>query len=485
MTVLRATNGNIQLSAGTLGSLPSGAWWVAAIVRRRGTTTDGIEAVTAIVDGGSVISSLYVDADTAPWGIYVGHGGFESTFAGLGTYGDDEFILIFAQKPAGDATPRANVFDGEDWVGWQTGSQEFEDRGDTIDAAWMINMPGGFPWNGDIAVVAWGAGNLAEADVTDSSIGLHIGVQQWLDAGPAVLWRAANPVVDESGNSPAADEVSRSGITMVDEAPAWFNMEFGGGAVDITPADATHAHEADQPALAQTHAVVTQGATHAHTADAATVTQAHAVAPADATHGHVADTAAITQTHALTPADGTHAHAADSSALTQVHELAVDDTLHAHAADEAALTGAGDLAVHDAGHGHTADAPTLTQVHELAPADATHAHTADAADVTTGHAIEADSAGHAHAASSPTIAQVHLVAVAAATHAHTAEQAALTQLHLLLAADATHAHSADAAAVSEGDLSQPGPRLVTQTAPGRLATAGVPGRITTQTGGRR
>jgi hypothetical protein len=233
MTVLRATNGNIQLSAGTLGSLPSGAWWVAAIVRRRGTTTDGIEAVTAIVDGGSVISSLYVDADTAPWGIYVGHGGFESTFAGLGTYGDDQFILIFAQKPAGDATPRANVFDGEDWVGWQTGSQEFEDRGDTIDAAWMINMPGGFPWNGDIAVVAWGAGNLAEADVTDGSIGLHIGVQQWLDAGPAVLWRAANPVIDESGNTPAADEVSRSGITMVDEAPAWFDMEFGGGGTTV------------------------------------------------------------------------------------------------------------------------------------------------------------------------------------------------------------------------------------------------------------
>jgi hypothetical protein len=232
MTVLRATNGNVQLGpGGGLGALPAGAWWVATILRRRGTTTDGFECITALVDGASNITNVGTDATTSPYAISVGHGGQTATFAGYDDLVDNEFYLVFAQKATGDIAPRANVFDGSTWGGWVTGSATFENRPlDVPDAAWLLNMNGGFPWNGDVAVVAWGSGNLAEADVTDGSIGLHIGVDQWLAFAPTVLWRAANPVVDESGNAPAANETSRSGITMVAESPAWFNMDFGGAA---------------------------------------------------------------------------------------------------------------------------------------------------------------------------------------------------------------------------------------------------------------
>jgi hypothetical protein len=55
----------------------------------------------------------------------------------------------------------------------------------------------------------------------------------------------------------------------------------------ITPADASHAHTADQVTLTQRTTVA--DASHAHTADQVTLTQKHVIAPADALHAHTAD----------------------------------------------------------------------------------------------------------------------------------------------------------------------------------------------------
>jgi hypothetical protein len=449
MTVLRATNGNVQLSGGGLGSLPGGAWWVSAIVRRGGTTTDGFECISALVDGGVVVTNIGADAGASPYQLLVGHGGLEASFTGLDAFADNSFYLLFAQKASGDASPRANAYNGSAWLGWVTGSAEFENRGDVPDAGWMLNMPGGFPWNGDVQIVAWGSGNLSETDVTNGTIGLHIGAQQWLDFAPTVLWRAANPVTDESGNSPAANETSRSGISMVEEEPAWFNFDLGGGATDVTPADATHTHTAEQPTITQTHVIAVNDATHSHTAESPALTQVHQISVDSATHAHTAEQPALTGTHVLAGENAVHAQTAESPTITQLHVLSANDAVHTQTADQPALIQTHSITSDDATHAQAAEQPTVTQLHILQPDDSEHEQIADEGQLLLEGAISVNSATHSHTAESPALSQVHAVAAADATHSQTAEQPTLSHIHNIVPSDATHAHTADSALITQ------------------------------------
>lgn len=231
MAVLTATNGNVQLAAGALATIPAGAFTAAVLFRRSGTTTDGFEAILALVSSGSVVTNLGADAAAAPYEVSFGQGGFTRTF-GFSTLNDNEAYLFVVVKADGDVTPRGNLyrFDAGSpaWDGWANGSGTVENRADTIDAAWLLNQPGGFPLNGGVFVAAVWDGALAEADITNASTGLHVGVQQWLDFNPVALWRPGetDPVQDESAAG-TSDETSSAGVTIAGDDPTGFNMDFG------------------------------------------------------------------------------------------------------------------------------------------------------------------------------------------------------------------------------------------------------------------
>lgn len=231
MAVLSATNGVLVLAAGDLATIPAGAFTAAVLFKRSGTTTDGFEALLALDAsvGGSVITNLGADAGAEPYELSFAQGGVTRTF-GFNDLTDDDYYLYVVIKANGDVIPRANLyrFATTAWNGWVDGNDTIDNRADTIAEARMLNQPGGFPWNGAIAVAAIWDGALAEADIVDGAIGLHIGVQQWLDFGPVALWRPGetDPVEDES-TAGTSDETSRSGLTIVEEDPPGFNMDFG------------------------------------------------------------------------------------------------------------------------------------------------------------------------------------------------------------------------------------------------------------------
>lgn len=236
MAVLTATNGNVQLAPGELVNTPAGAFAVAALFYRAGTTTDGYEALTALATGGGqTITTIGADAGVEPYQVQMSHGGQTRTF-GFDDLNDDEAYLFYAYKLNGVALPRANLYrfnaGTPGWDGWADGNDTLENRADVIALAWLLNQNGGFPWNGGIYVAAWWETPPSEAAVTDSGTGLHIGVQQWLDSGPVALWRPGetDPVADEHlfPAAGSANETSSASVTIVDVDPLNFNMDFGG-----------------------------------------------------------------------------------------------------------------------------------------------------------------------------------------------------------------------------------------------------------------
>lgn len=128
--------------------------------------------------------------------------------------------------------------------------------------------------------------------------------------------------------------------------------------VDLAPADASHNHTVESPALTQTHEL----------------------APTDSAHTQSAEPAALTQVHELAPVDTAHTHAVEAPSLTQTHELAPTDALHAHTVESPATII--ELVPSDTNHAHSVDVALLTQTHELTPADALHGHGADSSTVT-------------------------------------------------------------------------------------------------------
>jgi hypothetical protein len=239
VAVLTATNGNVQLAAGDLSNTPAAAFTVAALFYRAGTTTDGYEAIAALATAGAqVITSIGADAAVEPYEAKLVHGGVQRLF-GFDDLNDDEAYLFVAIKGNGTVTPRANLyrFDAASpaWDGWADGDGTLENRGDTIAAAWLMNQPGGFPWNGGLYVGAWWESALSEAAVTNATTGLHVGVQQWLSLAPVALWRPGetDPVADES-TAGTSDETSSAGVSIVAQDPTGFNMNFGGAVVTGT-----------------------------------------------------------------------------------------------------------------------------------------------------------------------------------------------------------------------------------------------------------
>ena len=147
MSLLTATNGNVQLAADLLSDLPAGAYTLAALWRRDGTTTDGFEAITALVTGGgSVRANLGTDAAAEPYEVRFAQGGTTVTF-GFNDLSDADAYLCVVLRPAGTATPRGNLYRFDGWtkvadVKGGTASQTWgnEGRRKTFDpkAVWVF-----------------------------------------------------------------------------------------------------------------------------------------------------------------------------------------------------------------------------------------------------------------------------------------------------------------------------------------------------------
>jgi hypothetical protein len=203
---------------------------MAAVFRRHGSTTDGYEAISALVSSGNTIVSMGTDATASPYSLRFVQGGATRTFAFAESVDNDAYCYV-VRRPSGTSTPRANLyrFDAGSpaWDGWLDADGTVDDRADVIDAAWLLNQPGGFPLNGGIWVVAYWDGLLAEADITSGTIGLHIGVQQWYDFNPVALWRPGetDPVEDESPSG-TSNETSSASVTITAGDPTGFNMDF-------------------------------------------------------------------------------------------------------------------------------------------------------------------------------------------------------------------------------------------------------------------
>lgn len=246
MAYLNAPDANavVQYVAGLLVDIPAGPYTIGIIFNRSGTTTDGYENLFALeTSGGQVITNVGTDATASPYAVSCGQGGATRTFTGMDDLVDGDDYELIIRKTNGTVDPRANLyrFDAGSpaWHGWVTGAGggDFENRADTIDRAKSHNQQGGFPFHGGIYLIAVWDDALAESDVTDGSIGLHIGVQQWLDiapaAGPVALLRLGevNPIVDESASG-TSDESSRSGtLDLTAGWPTNFNGDFDAGGI--------------------------------------------------------------------------------------------------------------------------------------------------------------------------------------------------------------------------------------------------------------
>ncbi len=165
-----------------------------------------------------------------------------------------------------------------------------------------------------------------------------------------------------------------TGTTRIDN---WEGGDLGGGAINLTIAEATHGHTVDAPAFTQVHSLAIQETTHGHLADAPAFTQDHILVIQEANHGHLADAPSFTQVHILTVQEANHGHLADAPTFTQVHNLIIQETYHGHLADAPDPNASINLVIEAALHAHTAGAPALSQVHILIIQDAYHGHVAD------------------------------------------------------------------------------------------------------------
>jgi hypothetical protein len=468
MSYLDAPDANavVTYAAGALATIPAGPWTIAVIFRRTGTTTDGYENLFALeTSGNQVITNLGTDATTSPYALSCGQGGASRTFAGMDDLVDADDYLYIVRKTNGTVDPRANLYRFDEgspaWDGWVTGagSGDFENRGDTIDHAKSHNQQGGFPLRGGIYLIAVWDDALDEADVTDGSTGLHVGVQQWLDialgVGPVTLLRPgeADPIVDESASG-TSDETGRSGTLNIETGwPVGFNGDFGGGGSTGTIA-------ATLPALAG-------DLTGTATGSAALASNLPALA------ADLAATATSDADLAATLPQLAAAFAADAATAGTIEaELpAITASLSGSASATVSLTGG---------------LPPLT-ASITADLDAATALTASLPELTaalTGTA--GDTASGALDAQLPALAG-SLAGAAAADGAIAAALPALTgSFDLGAAAAAVLAALLPAlqAELIEVAPAPPWPPIVTESRTGRLTTSSAAHRITTQTGGR-
>jgi hypothetical protein len=247
----------------------------------------------------------------------------------------------------------------------------------------------------------------------------------------------------------------------------------GGGATDLTIADSTHSHAADNAVLTSSHLLTVADSAHAHSADSLSLSTGILLALSDALHAHTADNLDLTTMSVLVVAEALHSHLADNITLSLAgtESLVIADAAHAHSADNISLTSQLALSIAEATHAHTADGIVITSEHVLAVADALHAHAADNITLSDAPSLTIADSTHAHSADALTLTSASTLDLADAVHAHLADNVDLTYAATLAIMEAMHAHYADNVVLNFADLLGKAEAIFTADSERRIFTA--------------
>lgn len=217
------------------------------------------------------------------------------------------------------------------------------------------------------------------------------------------------------------------------------------GAVDLTIAEASHGHSADNLVLTTSVTLVISDCTHGHATESLTVSTGTSLQIAEAAHGHSAESLTLSTGTFLQIAAAAHGHTADALILTTDSTLAIADSSHAHTAENLTLgvTTGVDLEISDSAHAHSADGLSLTLDTTLAIAEAIHGHSADGLTLTTDQHLEIQGASHSHSAENVVLSDVPTLSIGDAVHGHTADSLSLSADTSLSIADSLHSHTAE------------------------------------------
>lgn len=234
MTVRVFSSSVITLDEGTLDNILNGAFTIAVLFKRSGSTTDGFQALLSF-DGSAGGNQRGNVGYTTGSALQLSVSGLSRTFGASFTIANDTWYLFVVRKADGNGvTPTANLYNytTATWVGWTNGSGTLDDDATALVEVQMGNQPGGFPLNGKIAGAVIYNSVLSNTDAET----LETSAQNWFDLGPVAMWRPGetDPVVDDTGNG--ADQTSITGTSFDSiDVPAWDPTLGGGGDQNLDP----------------------------------------------------------------------------------------------------------------------------------------------------------------------------------------------------------------------------------------------------------
>lgn len=234
MTVRVFSSSVITLDEGTLDNILNGAFTIAVLFKRSGSTTDGFQALLSFNGsaGGNQRGNVGYTTGSA---LQLSISGISRTFGASFTIANNTWYLFVVRKADGNGiTPTANLYNytTATWVGWTNGSGTLDDDATALVEVQMGNQPGGFPLNGKIAGAVIYNSVLSDIDAET----LETSAQDWFDLGPVAMWRPGetDPVVDDTGNG--ADQTAITGTTFDSvDVPAWDPTLGGGGDQNLDP----------------------------------------------------------------------------------------------------------------------------------------------------------------------------------------------------------------------------------------------------------
>ena len=214
MSRVFTTNDSIEFSAGTLGSMATGALTLGFIVKPTNSHRGGI--FDAYATGFRRIGcNPYDDGN-----LYFNVSGFTSiSYAGF----IGNWVLVFITKPAGNATVRFHTYD------YNTATWSHTDGGAVNVAGAGINQIFVGPFDAGQWLQAtmliqgmWSGTELSDANIET----LEFSMNAWLALTPSALWAYpdnTDAIVDATGNG--ADQVARIGTTNSSDAPVGWSFD--------------------------------------------------------------------------------------------------------------------------------------------------------------------------------------------------------------------------------------------------------------------
>jgi len=227
----------IVLDEGTLDNIFNGAFTIAVLFKRSGSTTDGFQALLSFNGGVNTNQRASIGYSSAS-ALQITLSGLSRTFGASFTIANDTWYLFVVRKASGTATPTANLYNYSTgaWVGWTNGSGTLDNDATALVEVRLGNAPGGFPLNGKMggAVVY----NSVLSDTNGET--LETSAQNWFALSPTAMWRlnqasTATPVTDDTGNGADQTSITGTSVDAVDNPGPTPVFDFNLGGLTISP----------------------------------------------------------------------------------------------------------------------------------------------------------------------------------------------------------------------------------------------------------